>query len=210
MLSNALACGSLTHTRILSRVRKAALVNTFAPRGAVRCLGDAVFRTKAAHDAACLWDLDGSVIGRRCLPEVTVRNKQHHVPDFTIERVSGITFVDVVPIDGPSPPKWAADASEKSGRRYTTFLEASFNEDRRLENARELLRYAAYPVPLRDRARFLAFLDEHGSASLATCISIFRNARDPVGAVASLALQRFVEMDIDEACLGPDTIVCRL
>ena len=199
MLSNALACGSLTHTRILSRVRKAALVNTFAPRGTVRCLGDAVFRTKAARDAACLWDLDGSVIGRRCLPEVTVRNKQHHVPDFTIERVSGITFVDVVPIDGPSPPKWAADASE-----------ASFNEDRRLENARELLRYAAYPVPLRDRARFLAFLDEHGSASLATCISIFRNARDPVGAVASLALQRFVEMDIDEACLGPDTIVCRL
>jgi hypothetical protein len=101
MLSNALACGSLTHTHILSRVRKAALVNTFAPRGAVRCLGDAVFRTKAAHDAACLWDLDGSVIGRRCLPEVIVRNKQHHVPDFAIERVSGITFVDASPSTVP-------------------------------------------------------------------------------------------------------------
>lgn len=209
MLRNALAGGSPTHTRVLSRVRQAALSNAFAPRGTVRCRGDVVFRTRAARDAACLLDLDSTVIGWRCLPEVIVRSKQHHVPDFAVERASGVVLVDVVPISGPLPPRWAADASEKRGHRYETIRETDFSEECRLENAKELLRYSSYNVSLGDRVRLLAFLDEHGSAPLATCMSVLRNARDPVGAIASLALQRFVEMDIDEALLGPDTIVSR-
>jgi hypothetical protein len=73
-----------------------------------------------------------------------------------------------------------------------------------------LLRYAAYEVSLGDRVRLLAFLDEHGPAPLATCLSVLRNVRDPVGSIAPLALRMFVEIELDHAPLGPDSIVSRL
>lgn len=209
MLSDALASSGPTYARVLSRARQAALSNSFAPRGTVRCRGHAVFRTKAARDAACLLDLDGSIVAWTCLPDVLVRNRRYHIPDFAVERRSGTTLVDVVPLAGTPPPKWVADAAENRGHAYETMTEVFFKEDVRLVNARELLRYAAYDVPLGDRIRLLAFLDEHGSAPLATCMSVLRNNRDPVGTIASMALRRFVEMDIDEALLGPDTIVSR-
>lgn len=209
MISDALAATGPTHTRVLSRVKQATLANNFWPRGTVRCRGPALFRTKAARDAACLLDLDDSVLAWICLPEVLVRNRRNHVPDFAVERHSGTTIVDVLPIVGPPPPKWVPDAAEKRGHAYETMNEALFKDNVRLVNARELLRYANYQVPLGDRIQLLAFLDEHGPTPLATCLSVIPNNRDPVGAIASLALRRFVEFDIDEAVLGPDTIVSR-
>lgn len=209
MLSDALAVTGPTHARVLSRVRQATFANDFVPRGTVRCRGPALFRAKAARDAACLLDLNEAILGWTCLPDVLVRNRQNHVPDFAVERRSGTTMVDVVPLVGPPPPKWAPDAAKERGYAYETIIEASFKDDLRLVNARELLRYANYQVSLGDRIRLLAFLDENGSAPLATCMSILSNNRDPVGAIASLALSHFVEMDIDETRLGPDTIVCR-
>lgn len=198
-----------THARVLAHARQSALVNAFVPRGTVRCRGDALFSGKAARDAACLLDLDASVIAWTCMPIVLERNRRRHVPDFLVERHSGTTVIDVVPLIGPQPPKWIADASRKLGHAYEAMLEASFKDDLRLVNARELLRYANWQVPLGDRIRLLAFLDERGPAPLATCMSVLANNRDPVGAIASLALRRFVEMDIDDMLLGPDTIVSR-
>lgn len=210
MLSNALASNGPSRTRALEQVRQAALTNTFAPKGVIRCRGEAVFRTKSARDAACLFDLDSSIIGWSCLPDVVVRNRKQHIPDFAVERASGLAFVDVIPVVGPPPPKWAADAWAAHGRRYETIAEASFKDGLRLDNARDLLRYAAYEVSLGDRVRLLAFLDEHGPAPLATCMSVLQNMRDPVGAIASLALRMFVEIELDHAPLGPDSMVSRL
>lgn len=210
MLSNVVASTGPTRPRVLKQVRQAALANAFAPRGIVRCHGDALFRTKAARDAGCLFDLDASIVGWSCLPDVIVRNRQHHVPDFAVERASGLAFVDVIPAVGPPPPKWTAMAAEAMGHRYETIAEASFNDDFRLRNARDLLRYAAYDVALGDRVKLLAFLDEHGPAPLATCMSVLQNLRDPVGSIASLALRMFVEIELDHAPLGPDSMVSRL
>lgn len=210
MLTNALATSGPSRRRVLEQVRQAALANAFAPRGIVRCRGDALFRSKAARDAACLFDLDSSVLGWSCLPDIAVRSRTHHVPDFAVERLSGLALVDVIPAVGPPPPKWAAEAWASRGHRYEAIAESSFKDDFRLENARELLRYAAYEVSLGDRVRLLAFLDEHGPAPLAACMSVLRNTRDPVGAIASLALRLFVEIELDLAPLGPDSMVSRL
>jgi hypothetical protein len=210
MLSNAVASDGRTTPRALARIRHDALANAFVPRGTVGCHGEALFRTRAARDAACLFDLDSSVIAWICLPELIVRNRQHHVPDFAVERASGLTLVDVIPAIGPLPPKWTAAAVEARGCRYETILESCFKDDFRLDNARDLLRYVSYDVSLGDRVRLLAFLDEHGPAPLATCMSVLGNMRDPVGAIASLALRLFVEIELDQAPLGPDSIVSRL
>lgn len=209
MLIDVSANRGTIHARVLSHAKQSALLNAFAPRGTVRCRSDALFRTEAARNAACLFDLDASVIAWTCMPIVLDRSRRIHIPDFLIERRSGTTVIDVVPFTGPQPPKWAADASRKLGHDYEAMQEASFKDDVRFFNARDLLRYANYQVPLGDRIRLLAFLDEHGSAPLALCMSVFPNNRDPVGAIAALALRRFVEVDIDEAILGPDTIVSR-
>ena len=72
-----------------------------------------------------------------------------------------------------------------------------------------MLRYASYDVSLGDRVRVLSFLEEHGPAPLAICMTVIRNGRDPVGALAALALRRFIDIEIDEALLGPDTRVSR-
>lgn len=115
MLSDALAATGPTPARVLSRVKQSALANSFVPRGTVWCRGPALFRTKAARDAACLLDLDNSILAWTCLPEVLVRNRRSHIPDFAVERRSGTAIVDVVPLVGPPPPKWALDAAGKRG-----------------------------------------------------------------------------------------------
>jgi hypothetical protein len=168
-----------------------------------------VFRTQAARDAACLLDTDRTILGWSCLPEIISWHDHRHVPDFGVERSVGITLVDVVPVMGATPPSWAPTAAKNCGHRYDVMAEATFMENHRLTNAREMLRYAAYDVSLGDRVRLVSFLDEHGPAPLAACMSVIRNGRDPVGALAALALRRFIDIEIDEALLGPDTMVSR-
>ena len=79
----------------------------------------------------------------------------------------------------------------------------------RLDNARELLRYARWRPTLGDRVRLLAFLDQEGSLCLADCMTAIRAGRDPIGTIAALALRRFVEIELDEAPIGPETRVSR-
>lgn len=209
MISNALPRDVLRSSKLLTHTREAASKNIFWPRGTVRCRGVTAFRTPAARDAACLLDTDNTVSRWTCLPTTISRKGRHHIPDFAIERSSGVTIIDVVPVSGGKLPLWVAAAANSAGHRYETITEASFADSHRLQNAREMLRYANYSVSLGDRVRFLSFLDEYGPAPLATCMSVFQNARDPAGVIASLALQRFVEIEIDEALLGPDTMVSR-
>ena len=79
----------------------------------------------------------------------------------------------------------------------------------RLQNAKDLLRYAMVTVSLSDRVRLLSTLDEQGSLSLADCQSINMTAK-AVPVVASLFLRRFIVFDdIDEHLLGPDSRVRR-
>ena len=72
-----------------------------------------------------------------------------------------------------------------------------------------LLRYADYVVPLGDRLRLLAALDEHGSMPLAECLKAFRET-NAVPGIAVLILHGYVEVELDDAPIGPETSVRRI
>ncbi|AWM24856.1 hypothetical protein AOX55_00001596 [Sinorhizobium fredii CCBAU 25509] len=56
--------------------------------------------------------------------------------------------------------------------------------------------------------RLLAALDEHGTLTLAECLSAFRETR-PIAGLASMVLNRFIDIDLDEALIGPESTVRR-
>lgn len=209
MISNALARNSLSPSSLLDRERLRASQMAFRPRGTVRCRGTPAFRSQAARDAACLLDTDKSVIEWFCLPEIISWHGDHHIPDFLVERSSCMSVVDITSGMGTVPPSWMSEAVRARGYRYEAISEATFRKSYRFTNSREMLRYAFHDVSLGDRVRLLAFLDEHGPAPLAACLPTIRNGRDAVGALAALALRRIINIEIDDALLGPDTLVSR-
>lgn len=195
-------------TRLLTRIRNDASALSFTPRGAVRCIGVPMFRTSVARDVGCLFDLDPSVISWTCLPLVLSRRNQRHVPDFAVTRATGTRVVEAISASEQAvPPQWASDAAERLGYGYEVHHEADLRGDVRLENARDLLRYASYRVSLGDRLRVLTLLDEHGPMPLSACLQAIRHGHDAIGVIAALVLRRFIEIDLDEARIGPDTRV---
>jgi len=197
-------------TRLLTRVRADTSALSFTPRGAVRCVGLPMFRTPLARDVGCLLDLDPSVISWTCLPLVLSNRNRRHVPDFAVTRATGAHLVDTIPASGRAiPPQWASDAAQKLGYGYETHHEASLRGNVRLENARDLLQYAAYRVSLGDRLRVLTLLEDHGPMSLSACLQAIRHGHDAIGVIAALVLRRFIEIELDEAPIGPDTRVSR-
>jgi hypothetical protein len=145
-----------------------------------------------------------------CLPTVITHGDGAHVPDFAVIRSRGSVLVDVVPTDaGAPPPAWAFDIARDLGYRYEAFGECDLHEGFRLGNARDLLRDANYRISLGDRVRLLTLLDEQGPMPLSVCMQVIRDGRDPIGVIAAMALRRFVEMDLDDGRIGPETRVSR-
>jgi hypothetical protein len=181
----------------------------FEPRHAVRCVGEMRFRYQAARDLACLLDLDGDVTEWTCLPPPLDDDGRTYVIDFSVTRTSGTELVCVAALpENFSAPHWAIEAaSEREATLRIVPVEDLVGD--RLDNCRELLRYAKWRVSLSQRIGLLAALDHEGSLTLVECMSAVRNAADPIGVVAALALRRFVEIDLDSGPLGPETRVTR-
>jgi hypothetical protein len=195
---------------LLRRIREEASGVFFPPRGTVRCIGRPLFRTQAARDVGCLLDVDPAVSSWTCLPRILRHRRECHVPDFAVTRATGVTLLDAVPDSGaPLLPGWMPIAAQELGHRHEIHHEIDLRDGFRLENARDLLRYASYRVSLGDRVRLLALLDEHGPLPLAACMQAVRDARDAIGVIAALTLRRFLEIELDEARIGPDTRVAR-
>lgn len=76
----------------------------------------------------------------------------------------------------------------------------------RLQNAKDLLRYANYQTPLGDRMRLLAALEQEGSATVAECLLLFREI-NPIAGLSSLILRRWVAIDLDLELIAPNTTV---
>ncbi|UHS61277.1 hypothetical protein HRR99_07000 [Agrobacterium vaccinii] len=178
----------------------------FAPKATIKCEGAPAFRNKEARDLACLLDVDPDVKAWRCLPLELCHHDLIHAPDFLVTYCSGaqrlLDAVDMHPIP------WIQAASEEEGFEYGVMTRADREEGARLRNARDLLRYGNYQCPLGDRIRVIATIDEVGSFTVAEGLSLFREIA-PVPGMATLILQQFISVDLDEALIGPDTVVRR-
>jgi hypothetical protein len=174
----------------------------------LHCVGPACFRTQAARDLAYLLDVDRSVRSWRCLPLVLAHRGVAHVPDFLVTRAGGTLLMDAGLPSSQRPLDWCHEAAERVGYRYERHVfDSSLRY--RLENARELLAYASHPIQLRERLLLLTCLDDYRSLPLSACIHVLRGSHNPVGVIAAMALRRFVEIDLDEARMGPETRVSR-
>lgn len=190
--------------------RNNSLPRPFRPLATVRCSGPAVFRSQSARDLACLLDTNRDIDSWACMPDVFDLGDRHHVPDFRVVRCDGQKmYVDAPDRTGSVDTHAIAEAAQSRGARYRLALRGEVYDGAGLRNARDILRYGDYQTPLGDRIRVLAALDEHGSLSFAECLQIFKESRAVAG-LSSLILDRFVAVDLDEAILGPETVVRRI
>jgi len=181
------------------------------PFHTLKCLGPALFRDRYARDYACILDFDPDVISWKCVPEAIVNDsgaanaRWWHV-DFVVEATSERLLVEVwqTTTGGPS---WLPKVAERMGCRHQPVSIQAVDQIR-LQNAKDLLHYAGSEVPLGDRIRVLAALDEMGTLTLAECLSVVREGR-AMHSIASLILSGILDVDLSEALLGPDTVVRR-
>lgn len=192
----------------LQGVRSAAAALRFEPFGTVRCSGAPLFRSQLARDLACLLDVDADVTSWTCLPMLLSSGGESHVPDFQIVRGQNTIFVDAAGGENPHRASWVDEAAAQAGYHRDVILDAEIRSGFRLANARDLLRYARWRCPLGDRVRLLGALDEIGSMTVAECMSAFQET-PPIAGLSSLILHRFVEIDLDDARIGPETPVRR-
>jgi len=181
------------------------LVAVFYPLHTIRCSGPVVFRSQLSRDIGCLLDVDDSVISWSCSPQVFAQGDETHHPDFLVETFDGGRIIDAAGV--VAPPAWMANAAHILGHGYELISRRDLPPIR-LKNAKDLLRYARYEVGLEDRVRLLAALDENGTMTLTDCLGAFRSIA-PIPGMASLVLNRFVTMDLDQSLIGPETIVRR-
>ncbi|MFC5755690.1 hypothetical protein [Rhizobium sp. GCM10022189] len=156
-------------------------------------------------------DLDPQVISWRCVTQPvindsTARKPRHHFVDFLVETEQEALLVEVWR-GQPDVITWLPGVVARKGYRYQAISMREVDPVR-LQNARDLVRYADREATLGDRIRILTGLDEMGSLSLAECLSAVREG-NAMGSVASMILRGLLEVDLDEKLLGPDTIVRR-
>ncbi len=183
----------------------------YFPAGTLKCIGRPLFRSRAARDYACLLDIEPDVVEWRCVVDPVLEDdccedaaEQHNV-DFEVNLGTSSVLVDVS--SGTEAPAWIGDAVRRKGCLYQLVQPTEFAALPRLQNARDLLRYADWEAALGDRIRIQMALEEYGSLTLAECLSAVRDGK-PMQSIASMILKGVVKVDLDEA-LGPDTIVRR-
>ncbi|MBZ7924318.1 hypothetical protein [Ensifer adhaerens] len=183
-----------------------AAANVFFPRATVSCKGGSAFRSQLARDLGCLLDVDDSVVGWSCLGFGFPVNGHPHITDFIVHYEDGTwAVVDAVEMKGH--PDVAA-ATERLGINYRFIPRCEIERGSRLQNAKDMLRYARYRTPLNDRVRLLAALEESGTMTISDTFSLFREVQ-PMTGISWLVLNRFIWVDLDEAVLGPDTTIRR-
>lgn len=181
----------------------------YFPFATIKCVGRPLYRSRDARDYACLLDLDPSVISWRCLTHAVTDDigVRRYFVDFAVEAGDGHLLVEVWS-GSAGNTQWITNVAECFEYRYQAVLMPELRKGPRLQNARDLLKYAGSDAPLGDRIRILAALDEMGTLTLAECLSVVREGK-PMQAVASMILSGILEVDLDNALLGPDTVVHR-
>lgn len=181
---------------------KVTLSRIFTPLATIKCDGPALFRSQQARDFACLLDLDSEVARWSAAPPLLRDGDDEYRVDFLALTTDGASFLIDVGQEEPSPPIWLANS-------IVLASQIEFAESYRLRNAKDLLRYGFYRAPLGDRIRLLAGLEEMGSLSMAECLSAIREGK-PMPTLAALILQGFMEIELHDALICPETQVRRL
>lgn len=183
-------------------------IRVFYPSATVRCEGGKVFRSQAARDVGCLLDVDPSVVSWRCMP--TAFGDLSHSVDFEVVHDDGrVILLDAHDRELPTDLAAYEEAARRRSAEYRYLSREDVHGGFRLKNAKDLLRYGNYTVPLGDRLRLLGALDENGSMPIAECLNAFQETR-PVAGLAAMILNRYLEVDLDDAPLGPETVVRRI
>ncbi|MBY5346036.1 hypothetical protein [Rhizobium leguminosarum] len=181
----------------------------FYPLATIKCSGSPIFRSQDARDFACLLDVDPDVLSWTCVGVELSYGGETYPTDFVVKGTDDRTFAVDVAFDLPRPPDWIEMAADRAGHGYRPVAMKDFSDSFRLRNAKDLLRYGFYRCPLGDRIRLLAALDEMSSLTVAEALSAFREGR-PMGCLAALILGGFLEIELDDALIGPDTTVRRI
>jgi len=164
-----------------------------------------VFRTQAARDLACLLDVDQTVSSWQCQPFSREGHAELGTPDFLVIYTDGNGRF----LDAPDRKPSETAFRERLKDEYRQLSHEEIYDGYRLQNARDLLRYGRWRASLGDRVRLLAALDENGSLTIAECLGAIQETK-PVAGIASLILNGFIAVDLDDALLGPETAVRRI
>jgi hypothetical protein len=183
---------------------------SFPPPASVKCDGSRLFRSQVARDAACILDVNPDISTWTCMPTSLGIGAGRHVPDFGVLLSDGISYlVDAPDRLGLVDPSDLKPLAALKAWRYRLMDQSEVYDGFRLKNARDLLKYGAHVAALGDRVRLLAALDEHGSLPFAECLKAFREGAAVAG-LASLILNGFVQVELDDAPIGPETLVRRI
>ena len=183
----------------------------FPPYPTLKCLGQPLFRNQHARDYACILDLDPEVISWKCMPTAIVNDSNAARPrwwhvDFAVETSTEALLVDIWQTT-TGGPTWLPRVAERMGYRLQN-LSVREIDPILLQNAKDLMRYVGSEVPLGDRVRVLAALDEIGSLTLAESLSVIRESM-PMHSIAALISSGILEVDLSLGLLGPDSVVRR-
>lgn len=180
----------------------------FTSSNSRKSIGRITHRSRFAKDLAVLFDADPSVeswASQRLLHSPVTM----HIPDFHVRTRDGSEFY------ADAPDRNGAESAERFGA-YIAALGMSYRLYRmqevydgfRLRNSRDLMRYARYIPTLGDRIRLLSGLEEHGTLSLAECLTAFQEGT-AIPSLAALYIQGWIEIDLDSELIGPETRIRR-
>lgn len=170
-----------------------------------RCVGRFIVRDLVARDVACVLDFDDAVSSWNCRSLQFCHGSDTYSPDFVAERSHDVLVIDAV--EQRRPPLWIVEAVAREGFTYQTMSRGDIDPIR-LKNCKDLLQYSGGEVSLGDRVRLLSVLDQQSSLTLAESLSVFQETK-PIRGLANMAIERFIEIDLDTALIGPETVVRR-
>lgn len=170
--------------------------------------GRPLYRSRWASDYACLLDRDACVLSWRSVVDPLVEEcpdlcPRRHQVDFEVETGSERRLVDIGERRVDVGP-WVGAVAKRQGFSFQPISRSEFAAKPRLQNAKDLFRYAGWKAALGDRIRTVAGLAEFGSLTLAECLSAVRDDR-PMRSVAAMLPMGIIDLDLDNP-LGPDSV----
>jgi len=168
------------------------------------------FRSTAASDLACILEFNPAVVSWSSTPPALNMRAVQHIADFEMLDDAGTKWMLDAPDRAPRISiERLSECARRQGYKYRLVHASEIYDGYRLQNILDLMRYRGHSVPLGDRMRILGALSENGPLTFADCLRVIRETQ-PVAAMASLILQGILNVEMDDALLGPETMVRRI